>query len=423
MQWMMVFVGLIVSNHAQAEDVLGYAEVRGGFHVGVEGKTWELSEVFRPTFSGEISDRVVLNTTLQVQFFQGRNIEEEVQRTLNESDFGPLLDMLGCEWPQTNGLDPRDYLAVDRLYLDVYLPAVDIRIGRQAVRWGSAMLISPTDPFPELLFNQPWQPRKGINAVRATFPIKDVHQVELAVGADDTFESVKAAARGTVNFFGTDFSLMGSFDSKRDAGAVGAEIRGTLGVGYWIEGAIRFDEDIYEEVAVGVDYSFPLLEGLMVGAEYFRNGGGAGDEGGSMADRLSSGLTAPDCDLDASAWFPEDTEEAASPVMLARQNYGLLTTSLGIVPELSTTMVWVQNFDDGTGMVVPMVSVHPTGWLEISAMAQVPVRVWGNGGEFKPDSEDLTLSYEPLDGLDLLSADFSGLIPDGSIYLWTRVNF
>jgi hypothetical protein len=423
MKYVLVLLGLLISGNALAEDVLGYAEVRGGFHVGVDGTTWELSETLRPTFSGKISDRVILNTTLQIQFLQGRDMEAEVQRTLDESDFGPFFDLAGCEWPEREGLDPRDYLAVDRLYLDMYFPAVDIRIGRQAVRWGSAMLISPTDPFPELLFNQPWRPRKGINAVRATFPIKDLHQVELAVGADDTFESVKAAARGTVNFFGTDFSLMGSFDSGRLAGVVGAEIRGTLGVGYWIEGALHIDEQLYEEVAIGVDYSFPVLEGWMVGVEYFRNGGGAGDDGSSMVDRLSSGLTAPDCVLDTSAWLPEETDEEPSPVMLMRQNYGLLTTSLAVIPEFSTTMVWVQNFDDGTGMLVPMVSVRPTGWLEVSAMAQVPVRLWGNGGEFKPNPEDMKLSFDPLDGIELLSADFSGLIPDGSIYLWTRVNF
>jgi hypothetical protein len=47
--------------------------------------------------------------------------------------------------------------------------------------------------------------------------------------------------------------------------------------------------------------------------------------------------------------------------------------------------------------------------------------VWGHGGEFKPRTEDLTLSVPTPAGV--LAANLSGLVPVATITLWTRVSF
>ena len=66
----------------------------------------------------------------------------------------------------------------------------------------------------------------------------------------------------------------------------GGSVRGTAGVGFWLEAATHIgattsdpadpasdSPENYSELAVGVDYSFPLLDGLVIVAQYYKNGG------------------------------------------------------------------------------------------------------------------------------------------------------
>jgi hypothetical protein len=69
-----------------------------------------------------------------------------------------------------------------------------------------------------------------------------------------------------------------------------------------------------------------------------------------------------------------------------------------------------------------VVTLHPTGALEVAATAQVPYRAWGRGGEFKPVDGQLLYSV-PGAGFGNISADLSGLVPDATVILWTRANF
>ena len=97
----------------------------------------------------------------------------EIDRALRAGGLGPVLD--ATDWPQqVNRLltiqGSWSYLDVDRLYLDWYTGPVDVRVGRQALTWGSARFLNPTDPFPEVLFAEPWRPRRGVNAIRAHIP-------------------------------------------------------------------------------------------------------------------------------------------------------------------------------------------------------------------------------------------------------------
>lgn len=410
---------------ASGQEVQGFAELRATAAIGADGQPFQLIERFRPTFEASLSERVLLSTTIEMGLSQGRDNTDVFEQALRDSDLGPLLDAANCEWPDNANTLFRidrasDYLAVDRLFLDVYHSAFDLRIGRQALQWGSALFINPTDPFPQVLFTEPFKPRAGVNSARITIPFGDLSQVQAVVGTNDTFTQVRAAVRGTVNAADTDFSLVSAYRQESDEVLVGVDIKGTAGVGFWVEGGVAFrglTEDtlqVYETVAAGADYSFPVLQSLIVTGQYIRNGAEPSETS------VLSAVHPPECDT-PTPFDSADTEPNPFAPFLSGQDYGLLAVAGGLTPDLSANLVWLQNVGDGSAIFVPSASVQLPKGFDLSVTAQVPVSTWGNGGEFRPSNDDLTLSV-PI-GDASIPVDLTGLVPDASVFLWSRYNF
>lgn len=416
---------LLVLPALRAQSVSGFVEARAAEAVGVEGESRQTTERFRPTVEVELAPRIRLLATLELAFLQGRDNQEELQRTLEGSDFGPLLGQAQCTWPERShevlGLEDADaYLDVSRFHLDIYLPSLDLRIGRQALHWGSAQLINPTDPFPELFFAEPWRPRRGINAVRGTVPLSQSGDFTGVVATNDDWDALRAAARLRLRFGATDLALVAAYRSDGGAdgdGIAGIDIKGTLGVGYWLEAALHLREDDYEEIALGIDYSFPVGDGLIVMGEYYRNG--AGDTQTASAV-LGTAFEPPDCLCDLGL-FAEGVPDPFAPLLRGR-DYLLLAAILNASPAVSTNLSVLQNLGDGTGSFAPSITWHPRGWLDVSVTAQIPYTLWGDGGEFKPAADDL-LIVRDLGPLGVFQADFSGWVPEATLTVWTRASF
>lgn len=427
---------------AQAQDVSGWVELRNSWQIGVDGRPWQLIGDVRPTFDLPIGRRMALSVTPELVLIGGRESAVELRRTLEESDFGPLI-AAGCEWPDgttyTTGLDAVEaHVSVERLFVDAYLPKVDLRLGRQALQWGSGLMIHPTDPFDQVLFTEPWRQRRGVNAARVTIPLGEVEQIQAIVSLDDTFRKVRGAVRATANAGGFDVSVVGAYRQDDRRGLVGLDVKGTAVIGMWFEGALKIDDrDPFkpkwsESLVAGVDYSFPVLERFYLAGQYLRQGSGTLDTDNptALASKLSAGSAdaLPDCgDVPIADLFgggsasTTPADPFASP--FAGRDYLLLTTSVGFIPELSLNLVGLQNLNDGTGVFVPTVSTSPTGWLNLSLSAQVPYKMWGDGGEFKPSASVTRLSVTPIPGLPALTADLGGLVPDAQLSVWARANF
>lgn len=424
----------LLAPPASASDAAGFVELRAQAFVGVDGTPWQLVERVRPRFDLDLGAHAKLVATVEAGLSQGRNLQDEAQRTIDDSDFGPMLAQAGCEWPadEKNAIlrvnRASDYLAVDRLYVDVYTKKIDLRFGRQALQWGSGLLVNPTDPFPQVLFAEPWRPRAGVNAVRATVPFgKTSNQLTGVVASDDTFTAVRAAARATVNVKGADLSVLGAYRGVLDqpaTGIVGLDVKGTLGVGYWFEGALHVEEDrLYEEFVVGLDYSFPVLETWTIAAQYYRNGGGAAPDDYGAQSRGTAALVPPTCDEPAAAEvFAGSTQTDPFAPFVQGTDYALLNTALRVTPDVSVSATGFQNLRDGTGFAVGTVMVSPVKNLDFSATAQVPYRLWGRTGEFKPGSGDLVLTA-PSPGGGNLAVDLDGLVADATIVVWSRYSF
>jgi hypothetical protein len=103
----------------------------------------------------------------------------------------------------------------------------------------------------------------------------------MVLGGNDALDAARVAVRGTLNVGLADISLVGAYRQESESGIVGLDLRGTAVVGYWLEASGHFghEDEWSEEVAVGIDYSWPVLDGLLVRAQYYRNGAGEGGGG------------------------------------------------------------------------------------------------------------------------------------------------
>ena len=409
---------------ARAQEGRGYAEVRASFYPGASGQAWQLVERVRPTFDYALTERIKLVTTVEAGLRQGRDLSRELERTLRDSALAPLLDAAQCRWPSYENRtlrinDAGDYLDVDRLYLDVYDAAFDLRAGRQALNWGSAQFFNPTDPFPEVLLAEPWRARRGVNALRLTVPFGDQHDVTAVAATNDTFREVRAAGRVRLHLWDIDFAAIAAYRGAKRNALAGLDIRGTFGVGYWLEAAYLFGDTPHEELAVGIDYSFPILERATAFVQYYRNGAGATSVSGYARSASLNAIAGPECSADGPLFGPTQARDPFAPFVLGR-DYIVAGASLLILPELSHSLALLQNLNDGTGLLVPTVSYNALDWLDLALTAQIPYAVH-HGGELKPRSRDLRVSVPTAD--TTLTADLSGLVSDATVTLWARASF
>lgn len=398
----------LLVQSALAQEPRGFAEARLALTPGVSGQSWQLVERVRPTFTAEFSKRLALVATVEAGLAQGRDTNTELDRLLRDQGFGAWLDSSGWTAPEhrnrllrIDGSD--DYLDVDRLYLDFYGRQFDLRVGRQALNWGSARFFNPTDPFPEVLLAEPWRPRRGVNAVRVSVPFGQLDDVSMVVASNDTLDALRAATRVRLNVSGTDVGLIGAWRGDTNQAMAGVDLRGNLGVGWWVEAAYLFGDDPHEEISVGVDYSFPVLEQVVVFAQYYRNGSASSAQGGA---RL----------------LLETERDPFAPFVTGR-DYLLAGGTVGVLPELSLSAFALQNLNDGTGMVIPTVSWAALDWLEVAAAGQVGYALWGDGGELRPRAEDLRIQVPAETAGQVRTADLSGLIPTATVTIWARASF
>ena len=414
-------VVLLWSSTSAAQS--GFVELRGTWLQGVDGKAWQLVERFRPRFTAELDERWAIFSELEVSLQQGRRLESELRRTLEASELGPILESSGYVWPEaeneTLGINELgDYLEVARLYLDWYHPDFDLRLGRQSIYWGSAAFLNPTDPFPELLIAEPWRPRRGMNAARLNLPLSERTDLTLVTGSNDSFTTLRAASRLRATLGEADLSLVAAYRGDDKDGLIGLDLRGTFGVGYWIESALWSTDWKTFDLAIGFDYSIHgFFEGLIVMGQFLYNGRGTKDAIG-----LTLPASSPISELAPTTSVEGDATPTFGPI-LRGQYYAMGSMTLALSLDLSLGVTKLMNLDDRTGFVVPNLSYRASDWLELFLTAQIPWQLGDEGGEFYPSDESMTIEV-PVGGADTgPEVDLSGLRPDASVTLWCRMSY
>jgi hypothetical protein len=173
---------------------------------------------------------------------------------------------------------------IDRCYISLNPEFCDIYIGRQALAWGSAKVINPTDVIAPFTFNAlDTEDRPGIDLVRLRIPTQRLAEIDLGYifGKNWQFKQSAFYIRSKQFWLGSDFSIL--LLGFRKNALLGFDLTRSLGgAGLWIEAAQVWtdvfnrnrprEKEDYFRFSTGIDYSLsPTLYGLI---EYHYNGAG-----------------------------------------------------------------------------------------------------------------------------------------------------
>lgn len=197
----------------------------------------------------------------------------------------PTFNVVGDNYrltdPDTNLLDKDNktqlYQNLDRLNFQVQMDAGDLTVGRQAISFGSARIINPTDiflPFDVRTFNTEY--RNGVDALRFQRPWGDLGEIDIGVvlGKDAKSENSAAFLQLRTNHSGTDYHLAIMEFAEQKLFGLGLQTA-IWDLGFWLEAAYVNGDENYLRLSTGVDYSFS--ERTFVQIEYHYNGAGSND--------------------------------------------------------------------------------------------------------------------------------------------------
>lgn len=174
---------------------------------------------------------------------------------------------------------------LDRFNIQFQFDRGDLTVGRQAVTFGSARIINPTDvflPFDVRTLNTEY--RVGIDAVRLQLPIGQLSELDFGYVLGENSDHSAAFARMKTNLVGNDIELTAMEFSEQQL--IGLGIQSTLGsFGTWFEVAHVRGDDSYNRTSVGLDYGFN--EDWFAMLEFHYNGAGA-RETSAYANQLNT---------------------------------------------------------------------------------------------------------------------------------------
>lgn len=178
------------------------------------------------------------------------------------------------------------YQNLDRLRLKIRTAPLDLIVGRQAIAWGAARVVNPTDVITPFGYTQlDTEDRIGVDAIRARVPLGPLSELDVGyiAGPDLDMDSSAIFARYSLNTSGADVSAI--VMRVGDHGLAGIDlVRSLGGAGIWIEAAY-VDIDYFNEkdtvgsgftrISMGADYSFGASWYTFL--EYHYSGPGSND--------------------------------------------------------------------------------------------------------------------------------------------------
>jgi hypothetical protein len=239
-----------------------------------------------------LSSRIRLESALDVlPTVRDSRLWEPSERTLFRlSDPDPYL------YPE----DPDDVESfavltnLDRAIVGLRLSFADLIAGRQAISWGTAHYVSPTDflaPYP--FYQLETEDRLGVDALRVRIPLGLLSEVDLGVvsGYHARPDSSAAYARLHTYVYRSDIDLMAGV-RRRDIVLGCNASRAVGGASVWIDGACTFLGSASEQTgetmlraSLGVDYR--LAADLYGQLEYHYSSRGSSELGGASGIYLN----------------------------------------------------------------------------------------------------------------------------------------
>jgi hypothetical protein len=110
---------------------------------------------------------------------------------------------------------------IDRFWLEYHAQQWKVRLGRQRINWGIGTIWNPNDIFNTYNFlDFDYEERPGRDAIKATYQLTDMSNIELAAAAADQSTKTVAAIKYFTNKWNYDFQFSGGvFHERVTAGA------------------------------------------------------------------------------------------------------------------------------------------------------------------------------------------------------------
>jgi hypothetical protein len=167
---------------------------------------------------------------------------------------------------------------VRSLYVKIDRDWVSLTAGRQVIKYQRAALWSPTDVYTELDLSGISPVRRGVDALRLSFPLGATGAFDLAAAPGSGFAEGRYSARLSGLVLGIDAAALAYRDGRPESAgsgswSAGAAIGADLGVGVDAEVLAAWPDSggAWMRAALGADYS---IGRLVLAAEYYYNGGG-----------------------------------------------------------------------------------------------------------------------------------------------------
>ena len=231
---------------------------------------------------------------------------------------------------------------------------VDIRVGRQAISWGTTQFLNPADPFVPFVPSDPIRLyRAGVDAFRVRVYPSALSEVDFVVRPSRTEvgEELTALLRGLTTWRNWEISGWGGSLYGDTAGAVG--LAGGIGpLAVRAEAVVRdYDGTVVGRGTIGIDRAFFLGAAgrtLAVGWEYQRDGLGA-----VAPEDLLRVFLSPEFSRGEFQAFGRDET--------------MLSVSYEVSPLWSVSVFGLHSLNDGSTLLAPTVSYSAGSNASVSA--------------------------------------------------------
>lgn len=398
----------------------GYAESRYSFLYGLDlGAicTEEQPEALQALVKSLCDPHILINRVVpsfKIPF--GRKVRVRVTANLTTTHF--KLDR------EITKID--DILVLQRMYFDLRTKYVDFRLGLQAVQWGTAQLWQLTAPFNPQDATDPNAEIPGVWGINAYVPYSDTGGFRAGVVAARDFQSVLSYLRWKHTFGTTQVAATVLYDGPNKRMTFGTDIKGNLEVGFWIDAALYVPyesekpEDMWISgaVAVGIDYSFKVLESLYFSLQYYYTYAGITDPA-KYPFRTEEGLNQLSSQFTNPSQGASVTGIGISSGGFLGAHYLLFNARLQILEELSVSTLMLMNLIDPSAMLG--LTIAYTFFDNFTFTAGSYFFVGPEGSEFNvgriklPDAVSAALPGYPSDGI--------ALSPRMVFFGWLRYSF
>lgn len=228
------------------------------------------------------------------------------------------------------------YQNLDRFNLQLRMKSGDLTLGRQAITFGSARFINPTDvflPFDVRTFNQEY--RFGVDAIRFQSPLGQLGELDTGVILGDGGHKDNSAIYFQARTHISDIDIKSTLMRFSGQNLFSSGLETSLGsMGFWFEAAKVWGDMDYVRISTGLDYAFSEFTfGMM---EYHFNEASSGNPD----DYFQQQLTAP---------------YQLGGVFLSGKNYLLMSLSQVFSPLFNMGMsVFLNLNDDSTYSSIKM---------------------------------------------------------------------